>query len=54
VFRGTTDATAISALAAALFARRFFAPAAPFAPAHTVRQATARARALRVFQVHGR
>ncbi|MFF3349182.1 hypothetical protein [Streptomyces sp. NPDC002779] len=54
MFRGTTDVIAISALAAALFARRFFAPAAPFAPAHTVRHAKARAWALRVFRVHGR
>ncbi|MFE6364007.1 hypothetical protein ACFVP3_28940 [Streptomyces sp. NPDC057806] len=54
MFRGTTDVIAISALAAALFTRRFFAPAASFAPAHTVCHAKARARALRVFQIHGR
>jgi hypothetical protein len=43
MFRGTTARTVISVLAAILLAIPFFAPTCSFAPAHTVRQAAAKA-----------
>ncbi|MFI5680402.1 hypothetical protein [Streptomyces cellulosae] len=43
MFRGTSVRTPLALLAAALLALQFFAPAASFATAHTVRQAEAKA-----------
>ncbi|MFJ9349353.1 hypothetical protein [Streptomyces sp. NPDC101237] len=43
MFRGTTARTVFSLLAAALLAVQFFAPVAPFASAHTIRHAEAKA-----------
>jgi hypothetical protein len=43
MFRITTARTAVAFLAAALLALQFFAPSASFAPAHTIRQAEAKA-----------
>ena len=43
MFRGTTVRTVLTALAAVLLAFQFFAPTAPFAPAHTARHAEAKA-----------
>ncbi|WP_340375143.1 hypothetical protein U5640_08310 [Streptomyces sp. SS7] len=42
MFRGATARTALALLAAVLLALPFFAPASPFAHAHTVRQAEAK------------
>ncbi|MER5431405.1 hypothetical protein [Streptomyces sp. NPDC002588] len=42
MFRGTTARTALALLAAVLLALPFFAPAPPFASAHTVRQVEAK------------